>query len=67
MVTGKCRDTFRGIFLVERGELRRELHGRIFLMSNFLWGKKISMKEVHDFLALFEKTMNKKNMKTFFY
>jgi len=48
--------------------LRRELPGMIFLLGEFLWEKKISMKGVQDFLALFEKENNELiNMKTFFY
>ena len=35
------------------------LRGRIFPWRNFSWGKRISMKGVQDFLALFEKKRKK--------
>ena len=35
------------------------VRGRIFPWRNFSWGKRISMKGAQDFLALFEKAMEK--------
>ena len=62
MVTGKCTDVFRRIFLVWGGGLLE----RIFPWRNFSWGKILSMKEARDFLALFKKkTMKKKIRKVF--
>ena len=66
MVTGKCTDVFRGIFLL--GELREGLRERIFPWRNFSWGKRLSMEGAQDFLALFKKkkkTVKNKNEKLF--
>ena len=57
MVIGMCTDVFRRKFL-DLGE--GGLHGRIFLWRNLPWGKRISMKVVQDFLALFKITMKNK-------
>ena len=38
----------------------------IFPWRNFSWRKRISVKWAQDFLALFEKTMKKINMRIFF-
>ena len=68
MVTGKCTDVFRGIFLVGGGIFEGGgSPGRIFPWRNFSWGKRLSMEGVQDFLPLFKKNKEKINMKSFFY
>ena len=42
-----------------RGRFEGELRGRIFPWRNTSWGKRISMKGAHDFLALFKKAIKK--------
>ena len=67
MVTGKCTDVFRGIFLFRGRFEGGGFRGRIFPWRNMSWGKRISMKGAQDFLALFEKNNEKINRKSFFY
>ena len=54
-------------FFVGEGVERRGLSGRIFPWRNLPLKKRISMKEAHDFLALFKTKNQEKNMKKFFF
>ena len=55
MVNGKCKDIFGGFFFVGgRVEKRGNLLGELSI-EEYVMGKKISMKGVQDFLALFKK------------
>ena len=63
MVTGKCTDVFRGIFLVWDEELMWwGLRTTIFPRKNFSWGKRLSIKGAQDFLALLKKKTMKKSI-----
>ena len=66
MVTGKCTDVFRGIFLVWVG-----VEGRVtwedLSMEELLIGEETFNGGAQDFLALFKKNNEKINMNSFFY
>ena len=67
MVIGKCRDVFRGIFLVWGGVEGRGLCGRIFPWRNMSWGKRNSMKRgAESSSTTIKKNKEKIIMKKFF-
>ena len=61
MFVGKCTDVFSCFFFgLEEGVMWEDP------WRNISWGKRISMKEAKNFLALFKKSNEKINMKKFF-
>ena len=67
MVIGKCTDVFRGIFFgLGGGVVEGGIRGRIFPCRNLSWGKRILMKRVQGFLALFKKKTLKNKYEKFF-
>ena len=67
MVIGNSTDVFWGIFLV--GKRRGLVEGFTWVelsLEEFFMEKRISMKGMHDFLALLKKNKDKINVKSFF-